>query len=43
MKVQRDKMLTADEVAKAVYYAVTQPTSSVLSEIVLQPESHVMV
>jgi len=43
MKVQRDKMLTSDEVAKAVYYAVTQPTSSVLSEIVLQPESHVMV
>jgi len=43
MKVQRDKMLTASEVAKAVYYAVSQPSGSVLSEIVLQPDSHVMV
>jgi NADP-dependent 3-hydroxy acid dehydrogenase YdfG len=43
MKVQKDKMLTPQEVAKAVYYAVTQPMGSVLSEIVLQPESHVMI
>lgn len=43
MKVQKDKMLTTQEVAKAVYYAVTQPMGSVLSEIVLQPDSHVMV
>jgi len=42
MKVQKDKMLTTQEVAKAVYYAVTQPKGSVLSEIVLQPDSHVM-
>ncbi len=43
MRVQRDKMLTPDEVAKAVYYAVTQPGSSVMNEIVIQPESHQMV
>jgi NADP-dependent 3-hydroxy acid dehydrogenase YdfG len=43
MRVQRDKMLTADEVAKAIYYAVNQPGSSVLNEIVIQPDSHQMV
>ncbi len=43
MRVQRDKMLTSEEVAKAVYYAVTQPGSSVMNEIVIQPESHQMV
>jgi NADP-dependent 3-hydroxy acid dehydrogenase YdfG len=43
MRVQRDKMLTADEVAKAVYYAVNQPGQSVLNEITIQPESHQMV
>jgi len=43
MKVQRDKMLTTDEVAKAIYYAINQPGSSVLNEIVIQPDSHQMV
>lgn len=43
MRVQRDKMLTSDEVAKAIYYAVNQPASSVLNEIVIQPDSHQMV
>jgi len=43
MRVQRDKMLTSDEVAKAIYYAVNQPGSSVLNEIVIQPDSHQMV
>lgn len=43
MRVQRDKMLSADEVAKAVYYAATQPSGSVLNEIVMQPESHQLV
>ena len=43
MKVQRDKMLSPEEVAKAVYYAASQPGTSVLNEIVLQPESHQMV
>ena len=43
MRVQKDKMLTPQEVAKAVYYAASQPGQSVLNEIVLQPESHQMV
>ena len=43
MRVQRDKMLEANEVAKAIYYACTQPGSSVLNEIVIQPDSHQMV
>lgn len=43
MRVQKDKMLSPDEVAKAVYYAASQPDQSVLNEIVLQPESHQMV
>jgi len=43
MRVQRDKMLSADEVAKAMYYAVNQPGSAVLNEIVIQPDSHQMV
>ncbi len=43
MRVQKDKMLTPEEVAKAVYYAASQPGQSVLNEIVLQPESHQMV
>lgn len=43
MRVQADKMLTADEVAKAIYYACSQPESSVLNEIVMQPESHQLV
>ncbi|TVQ67483.1 MAG: SDR family NAD(P)-dependent oxidoreductase [Balneolaceae bacterium] len=43
MRVQKEKMLTAAEVAKAVYYAASQPGQSVLNEIVIQPESHQMV
>lgn len=43
MRVQRDKMLSAEEVAKAIYYAVSQPVGSVLNEIVIQPDSHQMV
>lgn len=43
MRVQKDKMLTPQEVAKAVYYAASQPNGSVLNEIVMQPESHQMV
>lgn len=43
MRVNKDKMLTADEVAKAVYYAVNQPSGSVLNEVVIQPESHQLV
>lgn len=43
MRVQKDKMLTTQEVAKAVYYAASQPSLSVLNEIVIQPESHQIV
>lgn len=43
MKVQRDKMLTVDEVAKATYYAVSMPSGAALNEMVLQPESHQIV
>ena len=40
MKVQKEKMLSADEIAKSTYYAVSMPNGAVLNEIVLQPESH---
>jgi short-subunit dehydrogenase len=40
MKVQRDKMLSADDAARAVAYALTQPAHLVLGELTLQPESH---
>lgn len=43
MRVQKDKMLSPDEVAKSVYYAANQPEQSVLNEIVIQPESHQMI
>lgn len=43
MRVQRDKMLTPEEVGKAVYYAANQPEDSVMNEITIQPESHQMV
>ncbi|MFU8812775.1 MAG: SDR family oxidoreductase [Balneolaceae bacterium] len=43
MRVQKEKMLSPAEVAKAVYYAASQPGQSVLNEIVIQPESHQMV
>ncbi len=40
MRVQRDKMLTVDNAAQAILYAINQPEMGVLSELVLQPESH---
>jgi len=43
MRVQKEKMLSAEEVARAVYYTCTQPTQSVLNEMVIQPDSHQMV
>lgn len=39
MKFQRQKMLSTEEVAKAVYYSISQPSGSVLNEIVIQPQS----
>jgi len=43
MRVKKDMMLTTEEVADAVYYAVNQPSGSVLNEVVIQPESHQLV
>ena len=40
MRVQRDKMLTIDAAASAVFFAATQPDEGVLGELILQPESH---
>ncbi len=40
MKVQRDKMLSVDAAAEAVFFAATQSGEGVMSEIVLMPESH---
>lgn len=40
MKVQRDKMLTVDDAAQAIVYALEASPNGVLNEIVLQPESH---
>ena len=43
MRVKKDKMLTPEEVAKAVYYAASQPQQSAMNELTIQPESHQMV
>ncbi len=40
MRVQRERMLTVEAAARAVMFAATQEGEGVLSEIVLQPESH---
>ena len=40
MKVQRDKMLSPEDAARALHYALTQPAHLVLGELTLQPESH---
>ena len=43
MKVQRDKMLSVEAAANAVFFAATQSGEGVMSEIVLMPESHQLV
>ncbi len=41
MRVQRDKMLTVDDAARAVLFAAGHQTGvGVLNEVILQPESH---
>ncbi len=42
MKLQRDKMLSAEDAANAILTVLTQPAHLVLGEFVLQPESHQM-
>lgn len=40
LRVQRDKMIQADEAAKAIWFLCQQPASGVVSEMVLQPFNH---
>jgi NAD(P)-dependent dehydrogenase (short-subunit alcohol dehydrogenase family) len=42
MRVQRERMLTVEAAARAVFFAASQEGDGVLNEIVLQPESHQM-
>jgi NAD(P)-dependent dehydrogenase (short-subunit alcohol dehydrogenase family) len=43
MKVQRDKMLSVNAAAQAVFFAATQEGEGVMSEVVLLPENHQLV
>ena len=40
IRVQRDKMLMAEEAAKAIWFLCQQPSSGVVSEMVIQPFNH---
>jgi NADP-dependent 3-hydroxy acid dehydrogenase YdfG len=40
LRVQRDKMIVAEEAAKAIWFLCQQPLSGVVSEMVLQPFNH---
>lgn len=40
LRVQRDKMIIAEEAAKAIWFLCQQPSSGVVSEMVLQPFNH---
>ena len=40
LRVQRDKMIIAEEAAKAIWFLCQQPRSGVVSEMVLQPFNH---
>lgn len=40
LRVQRDKMVQAQEAAKAIWFLCQQPVSGVVSEMVLQPFNH---
>lgn len=40
LRVQRDKMIMAEEVGKAIWFLCQQPSSGVVSEMVLQPFNH---
>ena len=43
LKVQRDKMLSLEAAANAVFFAATQEGEGVMAEIVLMPENHQLV
>ena len=40
LRVQRDKMIQAEEAAKSIWFLCQQPSSGVVSEMVLQPFNH---
>lgn len=40
LRVQREKMITSEEAAKAIWFLCQQPQSGVISEMVLQPFNH---
>jgi short-subunit dehydrogenase len=40
LRVHREKMIQADEAAKAIWFLCQQPASGVVSEMVLQPFNH---
>ncbi len=40
LKVQREKMVTAEEAGRAIWFLCQQPASGVVSEMVLQPFNH---
>lgn len=40
MRVQREKMITAEDAARAIWFLCQQPESGVVSELVLQPFNH---
>jgi NADP-dependent 3-hydroxy acid dehydrogenase YdfG len=40
MSVKREKMLTASIAADSIYHALSAPSPAVISEIVMQPDSH---
>jgi NADP-dependent 3-hydroxy acid dehydrogenase YdfG len=40
LRVQRDKMIQAEEAARAIWFLCQQPASGVVSEMVLQPFNH---
>ena len=40
LRVQREKMIVAEEAAKAIWFLCQQPASAVVSEMVLQPFNH---
>jgi NADP-dependent 3-hydroxy acid dehydrogenase YdfG len=40
MRVQREKMVQAEEAARAIWFLCQQPASGVVSEMVLQPFNH---
>jgi NADP-dependent 3-hydroxy acid dehydrogenase YdfG len=40
LRVQREKMIQAEEAARAIWFLCQQPASGVVSEMVLQPFNH---